>query len=88
MTYSRQHVIIHTKIKDKETLKKMIAPILSFVSAHGLTFDYGWNNNNEFVATYEAEGRKSAYCKGMVAEVKQMLKEIFNCKIEVVFYAY
>ena len=26
--------------------------------------------------------------KGMVAEIKQMLKDTFHCKIDVMFYAY
>lgn len=88
MTYSRQDVRIHTKIKDEPTLTKMAQPILDFCNKHGVSFDFGWDNNNCLVATYEAEGKTSAYCKGMVAEVKQMLKDTFNCKIEVMFYAY
>lgn len=51
-------------------------------------FNLGWDNNNKLVATYEAEGKTSAYCKGMVAEIKQMLKDVFKCKIDVMFYAY
>ena len=88
MTYSRQDVRIHTKVKDEETLIKMAQPIIDFGNKHGIFFDLGWDDNNNLVATYEAEGITSAYCKGMVAEIKQMLKDTFNCKIEVLFYAY
>ena len=87
MMYSRQDVRIHTKITDEDTLRKMIQPIIDFSNKHGIFFELGWDNNG-LVATYEAEGKTSAYCKGMVAEVKQMLKDTFNCKIEVLFYAY
>ena len=80
MNYGRQDVRIHTKITDEETLTRMAQPITDFCNQLGAY--------NCLVATYEAEGRTSAYCKGVVAEIKQMLKDTFNCKIDVIFYAY
>ena len=88
MVYSRQDVRIRTKITDEETITRMAQPIIDFANKHDIYFNLGWYPNNGLVATYEAEGNTSAYCKGMVAEIKQMLKDIFNCKIEVAFYAY
>ena len=88
MNYSRQDVRIKTKITDEEVLTKMTQPIIDFANKHGVFFELGWDEGDGLVATYEAEGKTSAYCKGMVAEIKQMLKDIFNCKIDVMFYAY
>ena len=88
MNYSRQDVRINTKITDEEALVKMAQPIIDFANKHDIFFNLGWDNNNGLVATYEAEGKTSAYCKGMVAEIKQMLKDAFHCKIDVTFYAY
>ena len=88
MNYSRQDVKINTKITDEATLTKMVQPIIDFANKHDVFFNLGWDNNNGLVATYEAEGNTSAYCKGMVAEIKQMLKDVFRCKIDVMFYAY
>ena len=88
MNYSRQDVRINTKITNEEAIVKMAKPIVDFADKHGVFFNLGWDNSNCLVATYEAEGNTSAYCKGMVAEIKQMLKDTFNCKIEVMFYAY
>lgn len=88
MNYSRQDVKINTKITDETTLTKMVQPIIDFANKHDVFFNLGWDNNNGLVATYEAEGNTSAYCKGMVAEIKQMLKDVFRCKIDVMFYAY
>lgn len=88
MTYSRQDVRIKTKITDEETLARMAQPIVDFANKHDLYFNLGWDEKNGLVAIYEAEGKTSAYCKGMVAEIKQMLKDIFQCKIDVMFYAY
>lgn len=88
MNYSRQDVRIKTKITDEATLVRMVQPIIDFCNKHDVFFNLGWDDNNGLVATYEAEGKTSAYCKGMVAEIKQMLKDTFNCKIDVMFYAY
>jgi hypothetical protein len=88
MNYSRQDVRICTKITDPETLAKMAVPVVDFAHKHDVFFDLGWDANNCLVATYEAEGKTSAYCKGMVAEIKQMLKDIYKCKIDVMLYAY
>lgn len=86
--YSRQDVRINTKITDEKIIVEMVQPILDFANKHDVAFNLGYNDNNGLVATYQAEGKTSAYCKGMVAEIKQMLKDTFNCKIDVVFYAY
>ncbi len=88
MEYSRQDVRINTKITDEETIAKMAKPIVDFADKHGVYINLGWGNDGCLVATYEAEGKTSAYCKGMVAEIKQMLKDAFHCKIDVMFYAY
>lgn len=86
--YSRQDVRINTKITDRETVEKLVKPICDSADKHDVSFSLGYNGGNQLVASYEAEGKTSAYCKGMVAEIKQMLKDAFNCKIEVLFYAY
>ncbi len=86
--FSRQDVIINTKIKDNEELIKLMQPICDFATKHDVSFDSGFDDKGNLIATYEAEGKTSAYCKGMVLEIKQMLKDAFNCKIDVLLYAY
>ena len=88
MVYSKQIIRINTKITDEEKIKVMAQPILDFVNKHGVAFNLGYNDKNELIAEYSAEGRTSSYCKGMVAEVKQMIKDIFKCKIDTILYAY
>ena len=88
MNYSRQDVKINTKITNEETLIKMVQPILDFVNKHDVNFNLGYDNDGSLVATYTAEGKTSAYCKGMISEIKQMLKDAFKCKIDILFYAY
>ena len=88
MNYSRQDVRINTKITDETTLAKMAQPICDFADQHDAYFNLGFGSDGSLMATYQVDGRTSAYCKGIVAEIKQMLKDAFNCKIEVIFYAY
>lgn len=88
MTYSRQDVKIHTKITNEEIIRQYAQHVCDFADKHGIYFNLGYGADSSLVATYQAEGKTSAYCKGIVAEIKQMLKDVFNCKIEVLFYAY
>lgn len=86
--YCRQEVQINTKITDEEMIKTLVQPIVDFANKHEIGFTIGYKRENDLVSFYEAEGKTSAYCKGLVAEVKQMLKEVFNCKIQVLVYMY
>lgn len=88
MTYSRQVIRINTKITSEEQIKTMVQPVLNFTDKHDIEFKLYYNDKNELISDYEAEGKTSAYCKGMVAEVKQMLKDAFKCKLDTIFYAY
>lgn len=88
MAYSRQDIRINTKITDVEQLKTMASPVIEFANKHKIHFNMGFDANNYLVVTSEATGLTSAYCKGMVAEIKQMLKDTFKCKLDVLFYAY
>ena len=88
MTYSRQDIRINTKITDVEQLKIIASPVIEFANKHNIHFNMGFDANNYLVVTSEVTGLTSAYCKGMVAEIKQMLKDAFMCKLDVIFYAY
>lgn len=86
--YCKQEVRIKTKITDDETIKTLAQPVIDFANKHEVIIVIGYGKENELIATYEVNGKTSAYCKGMIAEIKQMLKDAFNCKIEVLVYIY
>ena len=88
MAFSKQIIIINTKIRDAEQIKTIAQPIFDFVNKHDIGFKLECDEQNKLFSTCAVEGNTSAYCKGMVAEVKQMLKDAFKCKLDVVFYAY
>ena len=55
--YSRQDVVIKTKITDKETVEKLVKPICNFVDKHDAYFSIGYDSEtNRLMASYEVEG--------------------------------
>ena len=86
--YCKQEVRIKTKITDDEAIKTLAQPVIDFANKHEVIITIGYGKENELIAIYEVNGKTSAYCKGMIAEIKQMLKDAFNCKIEVLVYIY
>ena len=89
MAWSKQVAVINYEVTDEEQIKEIVQPIVEFVDKHGIIFELRIDPNKyDLIATYEAYGKTSAYCKGMVAEIKQMLKDTFRCKPNVVYYAY
>lgn len=88
MNYSRQDVRINTRITNEDMLVRIAKPICDFADRHNASFNLGYGIDGSLVATYEVDGKTSAYCRGVVEEIKQMLKDAFNCKIDVLLYAY
>lgn len=87
MSYCRQDLEIHTKATEEE-IKSAVKPILEFTNAHGAEFCIGFTDKNECISRFAMYGKTSAYCRGVAAEVKQMLKEAFHCKVDVIYNMY
>lgn len=63
--------------------------MIDFANKHGIHLKISvYNEDQKLYSECAAEGMTSAYCKGMVAEVKEMLKASFQCSVEVMLYAY
>lgn len=89
MKYLKQVCTINnTKYTDDE-MKEKFAPIIDYVNSlppqtiisFGMVADKGWAYN--LIVSAET----TAYCKGIAAEIKQMCKNIYKSKVEVVFEA-
>lgn len=46
------------------------------------------NDSNQYVCVCYVTGLTTAYCKGVCSEIKQMLKNSFNNKIDTVYFEY
>lgn len=88
MAVAQQRVIVHTNIEDDESLAKRFAKAVDFANKVDAVLQAGRNNDGKVLYIVEARGETSAYCKGVVAEIKQLVKDAFNCKLEVLFYSY
>lgn len=88
MAYAVQRVIVNTKINDEDILIPKFDEVIEFANKIGAAFQIGRTANNEVVYEAQIKGVTSAYCKGVIAEIKQLVKDALHCKLEVVFYAY
>ena len=89
MKFSRQILRINTEIKDFEKIKEISRPIIDFADKHGIHLEISLHKDDQkLYSECAAEGLTSAYCKGMILEVKEMIRTSFKCKVEVILYAY
>ena len=51
---------------------------MDFANAHDISVQIGYDNGGNLIFTVDVEGRTSMYCRGCVAEIKNMLEEAFN----------
>lgn len=91
--YARQDIKIKTKIKnpnenDINKINDYLKPVIDFVKKYNVEFSYSFTIDGDLYCQYEVEGLTTSYCRGIVAEIKEMLKNTFNCKIEVLLNAY
>lgn len=82
MAYCKEVLIIDNKITDYEAIKEMIEPIKTFAYQYDIVFLIYFASDGKLISTCETDGRTPAYCKGMVAEIKQMIKDTFHCKLK------
>ena len=87
MNFARSIFVI-TKDCGKENLKKISKPIMDFANKINMDVSIGYTLNGELVCDASIDGRTSAYCKGCITEIKDMLKTNFNCKINTNFQAW
>ena len=82
-------IFVITKHPDKE--EDIIADaknLIDFANAHDIGVKIGYDNGGNLICTVDVEGRTSMYCRGCVAEIKNMLEETFNCKLKTLLNAY
>ena len=86
MAHAKHVIGIKTKITDPDAILQLSQPIVEFAIQHGFDVTIGYNPQNQLICECSASGKSSAYCKGCCAEIKEMLKDAFKCKLETIFY--
>jgi len=87
MKFTKGTLLIETKIpnENKDETAKIIC---DWADKYKMYVCFGYDERGEYLCEYEKEGRTQLFCKGCVAELKDLIKVSFNAKITVLFEAY
>lgn len=89
MAICKQILRINTKVDDFEKIKIMVNPIIKFADEKGIILSIGINDDDgKLYSECLVYGQSTRYCKAIVADVKDMLRQTFHCKMDVVFHAW
>lgn len=86
--FCRQTLHVKAKIDSQQELERLVRPVIDFANQHGIALQVGHNAEGKLISSCLVEGRTSAYCKGVVAEVRQLLQDALMCKTEVLMHAW
>lgn len=82
-------IFVITKHPDKdEDILADAKNLIDFANAHDISVELAYNGSGNLICTVDVEGKTSMYCRGCVAEIKNMLEEAFNCKLKTLLTAY
>ena len=89
MAFCKQILCINTKIDDFEKIKRMVEHVIEFANEKGISLSIGINDEDgKLYSECFVRGQSTRYCKALVADVKDMLRQTFHCKMETVFHAW
>ena len=81
-------VFIIEKDCGKENIEKISKSIIEFSDKHSMRCSIGYSRFEDLVCDVVCSGLTTSYCRGCIAEVKEMLKKEFDSKIKTNFSAY
>lgn len=89
MAMCKQILCINTKVDDFEKIKSMVKPVIEFANEKGISLSIGINGEDgKLYSECLVHGQSTRYCKALVADVKDMLRQTFHCKMDMIFHAW
>ena len=85
--FARSVFVITKPPTSKDEIVKRSKKIIEFADNNEIVVNIGYSGE-KLLCDVEATGLTTAYCRGCVAEVKEMLKLYFGCKIDTSLSAY
>lgn len=80
---------VNLKVKTHNEACKLFEPVKEFCEKHSIEVrGIFFEGKNYMLVNIQVEGLTSRYCRGCTHEIKQMLREIYKCKIETLLEAY
>ena len=88
MIFAKSIFVITKYPETEEGILAVSKNLMNFANAHDISVELAYNGSGNLICTVDVEGRTSMYCRGCVAEIKNMLEEAFNCKLKTLLTAY
>ncbi len=88
MSFAKSIFVITKYPETEEGILAVSKNLMNFANAHDISVELAYNGSGNLICTVDVEGRTSMYCRGCVAEIKNMLEEAFNCKLKTLLTAY
>ena len=83
--FCKQILCINTKVTDFEEIKNMVKPVIEFANEKGISLSIGINDGDgKLYSECFVRGQFTRYCKALVADVKDMLRQTFHCKMDMI----
>lgn len=89
MKMCTQTLRINTKVKDFDTIRTMVDPIIQFANEEDIDLSIGINDEDgQLYSECTVTGHSTRYCKALVADVKDMIRQAFHCKLDIIYHAW
>ena len=88
MSFAKSVFVITKHPAKEESILAVAKNLMDFANAHDISVELAYNGSGNLICTVDVEGCTSMYCRGCVAEIKNMLEEAFNCKLKTLLTAY
>ena len=79
---------VYTKIKDFEIIAKRLEVVREFCDKRNIELMVYFDTDNDLIAKVELDGLTTSYCKGCLMEIRTLIKNKLNCKVETILEAY
>ena len=79
---------VYTKIKDFEIIAKRLEVVKEFCDKRNIESMVYFDKDDDLIVKVELDGLTTSYCKGCLMEIRTLIKNKLNCKVETMLEAY
>ena len=79
---------VNTKIKDSEIIAHKLEVVREFCDKRNIELMVYFDKGDDLIVKVELDGLTTSYCKGCLIEIRTLIKNKLNCKVETILEAY
>ena len=79
---------VNTKIKDFEIIAKRLEVVKEFCDKRNIESMVYFDKDDDLIVKVELDGLTTSYRKGCLMEIRTLIKNKLNCKVETILEAY